>query len=123
MAHIVEKVIEQGEIILHCSEKDFQKKVRKENLLFDDNEIIIMAYLTSDLRYRDFARVADEMLTKVLSESRESYDIAGSIPEYKVFLNGFIPIMIFGIMGGDEKSFVSDMRYSRIYMKLLFGNV
>lgn len=120
-AQIVDKFFEQATFFLSCDDKEFQKAIKKENLLLNENELTVLENMISGTNYIDFLYKADKYYIEEKEFSlftKEEWLLHED--KINIFSRGYLPLLILGITNYfDEKEFRSDMENCRKFYKRL----
>lgn len=122
--YMMNKFFEQSTYLLRCSEEKFNKAIKKENLLFDKYELIILKYMISGSNYLDFASFANSYYLKEKEASLFPEDVWDKYKQdLDFFSRGYLMILILGMTGYMEKSFENDIRKCRILFSHLCNKI
>jgi len=118
--HIIMLLFEQASRLISCSDLELRNAVKKENLLFSDEEISILSYMISGSNYISFATLADlcydfEEDTSPIPVGLWKYHR----DELDLFTRGYLLILIYGLIDYEETVFRSDIMNCRKYFKAL----
>lgn len=117
---IVLRLFEQASRLMRCSDHEFSRIVRKENLIFDEYETKILENMLSGANYLTFANLANDCYVQQKNLTPFSdYAWENHREEVDLFARGYLIILIFGLINYDEASFRSDIRNCRSYYNTL----
>ena len=118
--YIILQVYAQANKLMCCSDADFSKLLKRENLLFDDYEVKILESMLSGSNYLTYATLSRVYYVPEESNSPfTEYAWENYRDEIDLFSRGYLIILIMGLINYDETSFRSDMRNCRSYYKTL----
>ncbi len=122
--YLIDKFFEQATLFLCCDENDFVKNLKKENLLFNDNELIILKDMVSGSNYIEFAQLSDKYFLKELKSSVFAENVQTKFKdELDIFIRGYLPILVIGLTDYNETVFRSDVKNCRLFFKFLCKRV
>ncbi len=118
--YIIRLFFEQATYFMSCNDMEFNKAVKKENLLLNEYELIILNCMVGGSNYMDFAMRADSYY---LDEQRGSIFPNEIREQYKdvidIFTRGYFPILIFSLLDYNEVSLKRDIYNCRVLFKAL----
>ena len=122
--YILNKFFEQSTYLLRCSEEEFIKAIKKENLFFDKYELIILRHMISGSNYLKFAAFADNYYLKEKEASLFSEEVwKKHKPDLDFFSRGYLMILILGLTGYMENTFEKDIRKCRELFRHLCSEI
>lgn len=121
--YIIDKILNQAFILLLCEDRELKNAVKKENLIFDEYDNILLGYFTSNENCIEFGSKAFLNAEKYL----QKLDISESLYEkmisddktYTVFFAGYACLVYFGLSDYDETRFRKEMERCRCLFKLI----
>lgn len=119
--YIIDKFFKQATLILSCDESEFSKTVKKENLLFDDDELVILGNMIKGTKFIDFAFLADSYYGDKSNDvlySKEMWERYKT--EIDIFSRGYLHILVNGINNYNEEAFRKDMKYCRLFFNRFY---
>lgn len=119
--YMIDKFFCQATLILSCSESEFSKTVKKENLIFDENELVILSHMIKGVKYIDFALLVDEYYSDKNNHLLYTTEMWNKYRrEIDIFFRGYLPILITDLYEYDELRFKKDMIYCRLFFRELY---
>ena len=118
--HIASQLFGQASRLLLCSDSEFPKFIKKENLVFGEYETEILKNMLSGANYLTFASLTDVLFVG----EKNASPFSGSAwekhrEEIELFTRGYLIILISGLINYSEADFRSDMRNCRSYFRKL----
>lgn len=125
--YIIRKLLKEAFFLLMCDDKELKNAVKKENLIFDEYDCILLGYFTSNENCIEFGSKAflnaekffsDSDIPKALAEKM----LSGMHKGYEAFFAGYICIVYFCLSNYDETRFRKEIEICRCLFKLLITN-
>lgn len=120
---IIKKAIKEAYMLLFCDDSELPNAVKKENIIFDEYDYILLNYFTSNENCIEFGSKA--------FNNAEEYFLVAEIHEllknrlsacqycYEAFFAGYVCIVYFGLSDYDEVRFRKEIEKCRSIFNLI----
>lgn len=122
--YIIDKLFKQSVAIINCNDADFRTVIKKENLLFDDDEIYILRDMIKGTNYIDFATLTESYYADRKNDSLYTTEMWSNHKDgIDLFSRGYLPILLSDITDYNEVRFRNDMKYCRAYFHAMYEHM
>ena len=120
---IIKKIIKEAYMLLLCDDSELPNAVKKENIIFNEYDYILLSYFTSNENCIEFGNKA--------FNNAEEYFLVAEIHEllknrlsacqycYEAFFAGYVCIVYFGLSDYDEARFRKEIEKCRSIFNLI----
>lgn len=113
--YILSKFIKQTILLLKAQESNIDNVIKKENIIFEDYEIVLLKYYTEGNYYLSFLKAFQENdineIRKYLYEKFGNDFVIKNCKKLEFFLNGFLTITYLNIIDYNEERFKFEMHH------------
>ena len=125
LIQILQKLFEQSRLILQAPDRELEKVLSANNILFQQDDLTLLYHFTHGTAYLNFLSKATDLLIPqydrlIADRFGENY-LTDDHEVCSFFMSGFIPILYFDLLYYDKKKIVFEMRCIRAVANELFA--